>query len=83
MKAKESGKIEVYGYCLMDNHVHILHILIKENEKLATSIKGMVVRYASWNSNKSERKSHLYQNRYKSELVETEGYLIKVLINIH
>jgi len=23
-KAKEIGKFEIYGYCLMDNHIHLL-----------------------------------------------------------
>lgn len=34
IKAKETGGFEVYGYCLMDNHVHML---LKEDEEIGTS----------------------------------------------
>lgn len=80
IKAKESGKFEMLGYCLMDNHVHIL---IKEDEELGTSIKRITVGYVGWHNNKYERTGHLFQNRYKSEPVETEDYLITVLRYIH
>lgn len=80
IKAKESGKFKIYGYCLMNNH---LHVLIKEDEELGTSIKRMTVGYVSWHNNKYERTGHLFQNRYKSEPVETEDYLITVLRYIH
>jgi len=36
MRAKETADFDLYGYCLMDKHVHLL---IKENEEIGTSIK--------------------------------------------
>ncbi|WP_366923915.1 transposase [Metallumcola ferriviriculae] len=80
MKAKETGKFELYGYCLMDNHVHLL---IKENEDIGASIKRITVGYVWWHNNKYGRTGHLFQNRYKSEPVETESYLLTVLRYIH
>lgn len=80
IKAKEVGNFEIYGYCLMDNHVHLL---IKEDEEIGTSIKRITVGYVGWHNNKYERTGHLFQNRYKSEPVETESYLIIVLRYIH
>ncbi len=80
IKAKEVGDFEIYGYCLMDNHVHLL---IKEDEEIGTSIKRITVGYVGWHNNKYERTGHLFQNRFKSEPVETESYLITVLRYIH
>lgn len=40
-KAKETGKFELYGYCLMDNHIHML---IKESEEIGTSVKRITKR---------------------------------------
>lgn len=80
MKAKEKAKFELFGYCLMDNHVHLL---IKENEKIGISIKRIAVGYVSWHNNKYARAGHLFQNRFKSEVVETESYLLTVLRYIH
>jgi len=80
MKAKEIGKFELYGYCLMDNHAHLL---IRENEDIGTSIKRITVGYVWWHNNKYGRTGHLFQNRYKSEPVDTERYLLTVLRYIH
>lgn len=80
IKAKELGNFKLYGYCLMDNHVHLL---IEESEELGTSIKRITVSYVQWHNNKYGRTGHLFQNRYLSETVETDSYLITVLRYIH
>lgn len=80
IKAKEKGEFLLYGYCLMDNHVHML---IKEGEEIGTSIKRITVSYVQWYNNKYGREGHLFQNRYKSEVVESEAYLLVVLRYIH
>jgi len=79
-KAKELGGFELYGYCLMDNHVHIL---LKEGEELGKSIKRITVGYVQWHNRKYGRTGHLFQNRYKSEAVENDRYLIAVARYIH
>ncbi|MFP4698620.1 MAG: REP-associated tyrosine transposase [Eubacteriales bacterium] len=79
-KAKEKANFELYAYCLMDNHIHLL---IKESEEIGTSIKRITIGYVSWHNNKYGRTGHLFQNRFNSEVVETESYLITVLRYIH
>lgn len=49
IKAKESGGFKIYGYCLMNNHVHML---IKGNEEIGTSIKRITVGYVGWHNKK-------------------------------
>ena len=66
LKARDKGNFELYAYCLMDNH---LHILIKESEGIGTSIKRIAVGYVQWHNNKYGRIGHLFQNRYLSEPV--------------
>ncbi|GMQ58692.1 hypothetical protein AN1V17_30870 [Vallitalea sediminicola] len=80
LKAKQSGGFSLYAYCLMDNHVHLL---IKENEEIGNSIKRITVSYVQWHNNKYGRTGHLFENRYKSEVVENENYLLKVARYIH
>lgn len=59
-KAREIGGFELYAYCLMDNHVHLL---IKEGKELGTSIKRMTVGYVQLHNNKYGRTGHLsYRN---------------------
>ncbi|TCT12216.1 REP element-mobilizing transposase RayT [Natranaerovirga pectinivora] len=79
-KAKEKANFEIYAYCLMDNHIHLL---IMESEDIGTSIKRITVGYVTWHNNKYGRTGHLFQNRYNSEVVESESYLLTVLRYIH
>ncbi|MEG6616740.1 transposase [Peptococcaceae bacterium 1198_IL3148] len=80
LKFREIANFKLYGYCLMDNHVHLL---IAEGEDIGTSIKRISVSYANWHNTKYARVGHLYQNRFLSEPVETESYLVNVLRYIH
>ncbi|WP_422487151.1 transposase [Gudongella sp. DL1XJH-153] len=79
-KAKEKSEFILYGYCIMDNHIHIL---LKEAEDIGTIIKRITVGYIGWHNRKYERTGHLFQNRFRSEPVETEGYLLTVMRYIH
>ncbi len=79
-KKKESSFI-VYAYCLMDNHVHLL--LNTNNDDLAAIMKSIAVRYASFYNRKYNRIGHVFQDRFKSEPVEDERYLLAVVRYIH
>ncbi|ABR46973.1 protein of unknown function DUF1568 [Alkaliphilus metalliredigens QYMF] len=78
---KNELDFEVYAYCLMNNHVHLL-IQEKEAElsKIFKKIGTSYVHYFNW---KYERNGHLFQDRYKSEVVETDSYLHTVIRYIH
>jgi putative transposase len=78
---KQKSEYKVLGYCLMDNHVHLL---IKEGkEGMDHSMKRIGVSYVYWYNSKYKRTGHLFQDRYKSEPVEDDGYLLMVLRYIH
>lgn len=79
-RAKAKGNFKALGYCLMDNHIHML---LKESEEIGTSIKRITVGYVGWHNKKCDRTGHLFQNRYLSELLTTEEYLLTVLRYIH
>lgn len=78
---KEAGQYKVYGYCLMGNH---LHLLMREGkEPIATSMKRIGVSYVSWFNRKHDRCGHLFQDRFRSEPVEDDEYLLSVLRYLH
>ena len=79
-KAKERSQFKLHGYCLMNNHVHLL---IQEDEDLGNTVKKITVGYVQWHNNRHLRTGHLFQNRYKSQNVESEPYLLTVLRYIH
>jgi putative transposase len=76
----KSGYI-VYAYCLMNNHIHLL---IKEgNESLGNTFRRIGASFVYWYNWKYSRYGHLFQDRYKSEPVETDSYFLTVLRYIH
>lgn len=80
-KYKLKTKMKIYGWCLMSNHVHLL---IKEgNEDLSTTMKRIGVSFVLYYNWKYETSGHLFQDRFKSENVENDQYLVTVVRYIH
>lgn len=73
----ETYGVAVHAFVLMTNHVHILATPSSETgiSKLMQSLGRYYVRYI----NQTYRRSgSLWEGRYKSTLVDTEGYLLTV-----
>lgn len=61
----------------MTNHVYLL---IKEgNKQVGDTIRRLSVGYAQYHNRKHEGTGHLFQNRYNSEPVNDDNYLLVVL----
>lgn len=76
-RCKELSDFKLYAFCLMPNHVHLL---MKTNqEPLEIIFKRLGSKYAGWYNLKYERVGHLFQDRFRSEKVETEAYFRTVL----
>ena len=72
---------DIYGYCLMSNHIHLL--LKEKTEPMSLVIKRISSSYVYWYNWKYERCGHLFQERFKSEAVDSNAYLLTVLRYIH
>jgi putative transposase len=71
----------VYAYCLMDNHVHLL---INDNgNDISQIIKSMNISYAYYFNRIYKRCGHLFQDRFKSERIDDDSYLLEVSRYIH
>lgn len=80
-ECKKISGFKLYAYCFMGNH---LHLLIKvENETLEQIFKRIGGRYVYWYNAKYQRAGHLFQDRYRSEPIEDDAYLLSVLRYIH
>ena len=78
---KKKSHFELYAYCLMSNHIHLL---IKETENnISTIIKQIACSYVYWFNRKYERVGHLFQDRFRSEPVDNDEYFLTVLRYIH
>lgn len=80
-KAKETSDFIMYAYCLMTNHVHML--LKIGSEDVGDIVRRIAVRYVLYHNFQYGRVGHLFQNRFKSEPVDSDSYFITVLRYIH
>ncbi len=81
LRMKKKYNFLLYAYCLMDNHVHLL---IDDNgNDISTLVKSINVSYVHYFNRKHKRCGHLFQDRFKSELVDDDGYLLEVSRYIH
>ncbi len=81
LKYKMMVEIKIYAWCLMDNHVHLL--VAEGNEEISVTMKRIGVSYAWYYNCKYKTSGHLYQDRFRSENVETLRYFLRVTRYIH
>ena len=75
-KYRGETEITIFAYCLMENHVHLL--IQDRNGAAPLFMKKMGVSYAQYYNRKYDRIGHLFQDRYKSERIEDDAYLLTV-----
>lgn len=78
---KQECNFELYAYCLMSNHVHLLIKPI--DSSLETIFRKINTHYAVWFNMKYQRVGHLQQGRFYSEPIEDSHYFINVIKYIH
>ena len=81
IRYKKDGDFELYAYCLMNNHVHLL--LREKEEAISSLMKKITVSFVYWYNNKYERTGHLFQDRFRSEPIESDAHLLTVARYIH
>ncbi len=76
-----AGGANLYAWALMSNH---FHLLIRTGEHLLSPImQRLMTGHAVSYNNRYRRKGHLFQNRFKSIVVEEETYFLELLAYIH
>jgi len=80
-RMKRKYNFLLYAYCLMDNHVHLL---IDDNgNDISRLVKCINISYVYYFNQTHRRCGHLFQDRFRSELVDNDGYLLEVSRYIH
>jgi len=74
--------LEVYAYCLMSNHAHLI-VKEKSPGDIVLAMRKLLGPYANWFNTKYERSGALIANRYKSECIEDDRYLLTLVRYIH
>ena len=71
----------VYAWALMPNHAHLL--IRTGVEPLSRVMRRILTGYAVSFNRRHKRTGHLFQNRFKSILVEEEPYFLQLIRYIH
>ena len=80
-KHLEKYGIEIFSYVIMSTH---FHLLARADLKLLSGYLAIVLaEYAEYYNFKHDRNGHVFQNRFKSECVESEQYFWNCLRYIH
>ena len=74
----EKWRVQVWAYCLMTNHVHILAVPSDE-ESLSRCIGRTNLLYTQYINRRYKRSGRLWQNRFFSTIIEAEPYLWAVV----
>jgi REP element-mobilizing transposase RayT len=77
----ESGALTVYAWALLPNHAHLL--VRTGTRPLPRSMRSLLTGYAGAFNRRHHRVGHLFQNRYKSIVVEAEPYLLELVRYLH
>ena len=78
---RQQDNFYLHAFCLMDNHVHLM--ISEGREDISTFMKRIMVSYVFYFNNKYNRSGHLFQDRFRSETVEDDSYLISLARYIH
>lgn len=73
--------VNLYAYCLMTNHVHLL--IGANGADISQLMKSINISYAMYFNRRYKRCGHLFQDRFKSELITTDAYMLEVSRYIH
>jgi len=75
------GGARLYAWCLLSNHFHLL--VRRGDQSLAAMMRRLMTGHAVRFNLRHGRAGHLFQNRYKSIVVEEEPYFLQVVRYIH
>lgn len=80
-KEAEEGLIGVAAWCLMDNHVHL--VLKGKLADISAAIKRINIKFAMGFNYRLNRIGHVFQDRYKSEVILDDTHLLAVVRYVH
>jgi putative transposase len=80
-QAMERYSYLLYTYCLMTNHVHLQ--VETRNTEIWKIMRHINLSYTKYFNNKYNFIGHLFQGRYKAEIIEMDAYNLQTSRYIH
>nr|WP_298395641.1 transposase [Flavobacterium sp.] len=77
------GKIEVFAYCLMDNHFHFLIKLVDDEKAVTQAFSNFFNSYAKAFNKQNNRTGSLFEKHFKRIKIQDENYVRNIIQYIH
>ena len=77
----QNFSFNIYAFCLMPNHLHLLGSASKDN--FSEAMQYLFKRYALYFNNKYKRKGHVFHGVFRVVACHNEKYLLTVSLYIH
>ena len=74
-------EVSFVAYCFMDNHIHL--VLKGDLDDISITLRRVNIKYAMNFNKKNDRVGHVFQDRYKSEIIIDDKYLLQVVRYVH
>lgn len=75
---KKAYGFELYAYCLMTNHVHLL-IKVNQGGTISKIMQSITLAHTKHYHLKYHSSGHVWQGRFKSPIVSNDDYVIDVM----
>lgn len=75
---KRRHKFKLYSFCLMPNHVHLI-IEVDNPLDLSRIMTKINLSYTLYFNYKYKKVGHLWQDRFKSKIIEKDAYLLECI----
>jgi len=77
-KYKRKFRFKLYCFCFMPNHVHLI-IEVENPQELQRLMKGLNLSYSLYFNIKYNKVGHLWQDRFKSKIIEKDDYFLECI----
>lgn len=75
--AKEKYPVSIFHYCLMSNHTHMLIQSSEESKSITRFVQSLQTSYALYFHKKNQYSGHVFENRFRHFLIQTDAYLLE------
>ncbi len=78
---QKESRLQIHAWCIMDNHFHLLYQTGQTS--LSVFMRKLLTGYAINYNKRNKRSGYLFQNRYKSIVIEADEYYLPLVRYIH
>jgi len=78
--ASKAFRIPIFAYCVMDNHFHL--VVQNANGQFSRFMKVVQTRYAIRYRLRAGGQGYVFQDRFKSTVIQDDAYLMKAILYV-